>query len=57
MKASRKDFQAIADLLKEHRCSMDIVAWNAIVIGMADILKRSNVSFDRGRFMDACNSV
>ncbi len=64
MKASRKDFEAMASELKRHRKALDKCSAdncdNAIDLEMnehvqriADILQRANGAFDRARFVRA----
>lgn len=69
MTMSRKDFQAIADVIAYNRNQTGlapgqihsndvlagyIVALNDTAFALADVLRQSNPAFDRQRFLTAC---
>lgn len=50
---SRKDYQAIADVIKAS--SGDVPTLTAVAKGIADVFAADNPRFDRERFYDACD--
>lgn len=56
MKATRRDFDAMADLIHRERGLWmdDVEGFKLFVIRFADILSRSNPAFDRQKWNEAC---
>lgn len=56
MKASRKDFEAIAELIYQERGNWykDVAGFKAFVNSMADIFAKANPAFNRSKFIDWC---
>lgn len=58
MKATRKDFEAIAAALKANRELLTdgklIFAHETLCLSIADVLSDANPRFDRGMFLRAC---
>jgi hypothetical protein len=52
-KMTRKDFQAIADILASHRENVDAIEFAKLVKEFAIFCKTQNRSFNKEKFLDA----
>jgi hypothetical protein len=50
---TRKDFQAIADILASHRENVDAIEFAKLVKEFAIFCKTQNANFNKGKFFDA----
>ena len=51
---TRKDYVAVADILKEYRQSIPAEDYHDLVMDFGKMMKLDNVRFDLSRFMLAC---
>jgi hypothetical protein len=51
---TRKDYVAVADILKEYRQSIPAEDYHDLVMDFGKMMKLDNVRFDLSRFMIAC---
>lgn len=51
---TRKNFKAIADIMRKYKLTSDEITINKLAAELATYFKTDNPTFDRSKFMRAC---